>query len=62
MTTQSWLLLAVYMAALLAAVKPLGLYMAKLMEAPRWQPLARLESGVFRWCGIKDEMNWRQLR
>jgi len=60
MTTQSWLLLAVYLAALLAAVKPLGLYMAKLMEAPRWQPLARVESGVFRVCGIQDEMSWRQ--
>jgi K+-transporting ATPase ATPase A chain len=54
------LLLAVYLAVLLAAVKPLGLYMAKLMDAPRWQPLARLENGVFRLCGIKDEMNWRQ--
>ena len=60
MSTQSWLLLAVYLVVLLAAVKPLGLYMAKLMEAPRWQPLARIENGVFRLCGIKDEMNWRQ--
>ncbi len=60
MTTQSWLLLAVYLVVLLAAVKPLGLYMAKLMERPRWQPLERLENGVFRLCGIKDEMNWRQ--
>jgi K+-transporting ATPase ATPase A chain len=61
MTTQSWLLLAVYLAVLLAAAKPLGLYMTKLMEAPRWQPLARLESGVFRVCGVKkDEMGWRQ--
>jgi K+-transporting ATPase ATPase A chain len=61
MTSQSWLLLAVYLAVLLAAVKPLGFYMAKLMEAPRWQPLARLEAGVFRLCGIgREEMNWRQ--
>ncbi|MGH8702506.1 MAG: potassium-transporting ATPase subunit KdpA, partial [Burkholderiales bacterium] len=60
MTTQSWLLLAVYLVVLLATVKPLGLYMAKLMEAPRWQPLARLENGVFRLCGIKEEMNWRE--
>ncbi len=59
MTFQSWSLLAVYLVVLLAAVKPLGLYMAKLMEAPRWQPLARLENGVFRVCGIQDEMNWR---
>ena len=60
MTTQSWLLLAAYLAALLALAKPLGLYMAKLMEEPRWQALARFEHGMFRLCGIKDEMNWRQ--
>lgn len=61
MTTQSWLLLAAYLLVLLATVKPLGLYMAKLMDAPRWRPLARLEAGVFRWCGIgREEMGWRQ--
>jgi K+-transporting ATPase ATPase A chain len=61
MTTQSWLQLAVYLVVLLAAVKPLGLYMAKLMETPRWQPLARIENGVFRLCGIgREEMSWRQ--
>lgn len=59
MTTQSWLLLIVYLAALCVAVKPLGLYMAKLMDAPRWRPLARLEKSVFRICGIRDEMSWR---
>jgi len=61
MTAQSWLLLAVYLLVLLATVKPLGLYMAKLMDAPRWRPLARLEAGVFRRCGIgREEMGWRQ--
>ena len=61
MTTQSWALLAVYLAVLLATVKPLGLFMAKLMEAPRWQPLARLEQGVFHLCGIQQaEMGWRE--
>lgn len=61
MTTQSWLLLAVYLTVLLAAVKPLGLYIAKLMEAPRWQPLVHLESAVFRFCGVAPgEMSWRQ--
>jgi K+-transporting ATPase ATPase A chain len=60
MTTQSWLLLAVYLIVLLAAAKPLGLFMAKLMEAPRWRPLASVERGVFRLCGIRDEeMSWR---
>ncbi|OOO03733.1 MAG: Potassium-transporting ATPase potassium-binding subunit [Chromatiales bacterium USCg_Taylor] len=60
MTTQSWLLLAAFLVVLLATVKPLGLYLTKLMETTRWQPLARLENGVFRVCGIQDEMNWRQ--
>ena len=60
MTTQSWTLLAAYLVVLLAAVKPLGLYMARLMEAPRWRRLARVERGVFRLCGIRDEeMGWR---
>ncbi|MGE0289617.1 MAG: potassium-transporting ATPase subunit KdpA [Acetobacteraceae bacterium] len=61
MTTQSWLLLAFYLVVLLAAVKPLGLYMTRLMEAPRWQPIARLENGVFRVCGVgSEEMSWRR--
>lgn len=61
MTTPSLLLLAVYLLILLVAVKPLGLYMAKLMDAPRWQPLARLESGVLRFCSVgREEMSWRQ--
>lgn len=61
MTAQSWVLLAVYLTVLLATVKPLGLYLASLMDAPRWRPLARLEAGVFRLCGIGDEeMGWRQ--
>lgn len=61
MTTQFLLLLAAYLTVLLITVKPLGLYMSKLMDAPRWRPLARIESGVFRLCGIRDEgMNWRR--
>jgi len=61
MTTQSWLLLAAYLVVLLATVKPLGLYITKLMDAPGWPPLARLEAGVFRVCGIgREEMGWRQ--
>jgi len=61
MTSQSWLLLAVYMAVLLAAVVPLGAWMARLMEAPRWQPLARLERALFRACGVAEpEMGWRE--
>jgi K+-transporting ATPase ATPase A chain len=60
MTNQSWLLFAVYLAVVLAAVKPLGLYIAKLMDAPRWQPVLRMEGAMFRLAGIKGEMTWRQ--
>ncbi len=61
MTLQSGLLLAVYLAVLLAWVKPLGLYITTLMEAPRWPSLARVEAGVFRLCGIpSEEMSWRR--
>jgi K+-transporting ATPase ATPase A chain len=62
MTTQSWLLLAAFLVVLFATIKPMGLYIAKLIDGgPRWQPLARVENGVFRLCGIgREEMSWRQ--
>lgn len=62
MTQHAWLLLAANLAVLLATVKPVGLYLAKLIDgAPGWQPLARCKTGVFRLCGIsQQEMNWRQ--
>ncbi|GMU47472.1 MAG: potassium-transporting ATPase potassium-binding subunit [Porticoccaceae bacterium] len=60
MTAQAWGLLAIFLAALLATVKPLGLYLTKIMEAPRSRPLARLEAAVFRLCGIDGEMGWRR--
>jgi hypothetical protein len=61
MTTRSWLLLAVFLVVLFATVRPLGLYIARLIEGgPRTPLLARLEEGVFRLCGIREEMGWRQ--
>jgi K+-transporting ATPase ATPase A chain len=60
MTAQAWGLLLLFLAMLLATVKPLGLYLAKLMQAPRWQPLARAEAALLRRCGIDGEMGWRQ--
>jgi K+-transporting ATPase ATPase A chain len=61
MTTQSWLLLAAFLVVLFATVRPLGLYIARLIEGgPRTPVLARLEAGVFRLCGIREEMGWRQ--
>ena len=64
MTGQSLGLLALYLAVALLCVKPLGLYMANVLEGrPIW-PLragAGLERLVYRLCGIDPgaEMDWR---
>jgi len=62
MTTQSLLLLSVYLLVLLATVKPLGLFLARLIEGPLgWKPLDWLESRLLRLCGVRqEEMHWRQ--
>ncbi|MGH8605160.1 MAG: potassium-transporting ATPase subunit KdpA, partial [Gammaproteobacteria bacterium] len=62
MTTQSLLLLAAYLLVLLAAVKPLGLFFARLIEGPLvWRPLDWLEARLLRLCGVQqEEMSWRQ--
>ena len=57
MTMPSWWLLTVYLTTLLSLVKPLGLYMTTLMDAPRWLPLAKVERGLFRLCGIGHEIH-----
>ncbi len=59
MTASAWLLLVVFLGVLLATAKPLGLYLVRLMQAPRWRLLARVETVLFRLCGIRDEMGWR---
>jgi K+-transporting ATPase ATPase A chain len=61
-TNHAWLLLVLYLAALLLLVKPLGIYIAHVMEgrlAPASLP-ARLEAAVCRLCGIRHEedMGW----
>jgi len=64
MTGQSLGLLALYLAVALLCVKPLGLYMANVMEGrPIW-PLragARLEALIYRLCGVDpaEEMGWK---
>jgi K+-transporting ATPase ATPase A chain len=56
---------AVLLGLLLACVKPLGLYMARVFEGgPGW-PLragAGLERGIYRACGVEPqaEMDWKQ--
>ncbi len=62
MTLHSSLFLSVYLLVLLAAVKPLGVYLAAFVEGPlAWRPLDRLEARVLKLCGVaREEMSWRQ--
>ena len=64
MTAQSWGLLALFLAVMLLAVKPLGLYMARIMEGEPIAGLgagARLEALIYRLCGIDPagQMGWK---
>jgi potassium-transporting ATPase potassium-binding subunit len=64
MTGQSLGLLALYLAVALLCVKPLGLYMAYVLEGRPIRPLragAGLERLIYRLCGIDpgEEMGWR---
>jgi potassium-transporting ATPase potassium-binding subunit len=65
MTAASQILIIVYLAVVLLCVKPLGLYIANVMEGrPIW-PLrvgAPLERWIYRLCGINPaaEMGWKQ--
>ena len=65
MTAASQILIIVFLAVTLLCVKPLGLYMANVMEGrPIW-PLrvgAPLERWIYRLCGINPalEMGWKQ--
>jgi K+-transporting ATPase ATPase A chain len=65
MTAPSVALVGAFLAVMLLCVKPLGLYMARVMEgrAPAaLRPLARLEALIYRLCGIDAarEMDWRE--
>lgn len=55
----SWMLLLAFMSILLILAKPLGDYIARVMEGGggRFQVL---EKYLFRWCGVKpgEEMGW----
>jgi K+-transporting ATPase ATPase A chain len=65
----SWLQIGVYFAVLLALVKPLGAYMARVYEGGKTglEPaLGRLERLLYRLCGVRSdggagwqEMNWK---
>ncbi len=64
MNTLAWLKIALFLALLLAAARPLGLYMARVYEGERtWMQrlLGPLERVIYRVCGVAPErsMNWK---
>jgi len=59
MTLQSLLLLLVFLAVLLATVKPLGLWMSRLLRGDMPVPLAALDQGVLKLVGSTHDMNWK---
>jgi len=64
MSLNGWLQIGLYFLVLLALVKPLGWYMARVYEgAPvgLGRVLGPLERGIYRLCGVRagDEMDWK---
>lgn len=62
---QNWIQIALFLLVLLACVKPLGLYMARVYSGyfgERYRALQTMESWLFRFCGVDqaNEMNWKQ--
>jgi K+-transporting ATPase ATPase A chain len=60
----SWAQIALYFVVIFAAVKPLGLYMAKVYEGEKTflsPAFTWLERGLYKVCGIdlKEEMSWK---
>jgi K+-transporting ATPase ATPase A chain len=65
MTTNNWIQLGIYLAVLLALVKPLGWYMARVYQGQSCGLdglLGWLERGIYRVSGIDParEMSWRR--
>jgi K+-transporting ATPase ATPase A chain len=65
MSANGWLQFAIYSLILLATVRPVGVYLARVMEGERtWlDPVLRpIERLIYRLSGVKSdqEMNWRE--
>ncbi|MDZ7621165.1 MAG: potassium-transporting ATPase subunit KdpA, partial [Candidatus Competibacteraceae bacterium] len=63
MTAHAWLLLGLYLLVLLALVKPLGIYIAEVMEGRSTGALrlgSPIEAVIYRLCGVRkdEEMGW----
>jgi K+-transporting ATPase ATPase A chain len=65
MTWQGWLQIAVFLALIVAAVKPLGAYMARIYEGDRIvleKALGWLERMIYRACGIPNDADEREMK
>ena len=65
MSVNGWLQFAFFSLILLACVRPVGVYLARVLEGERtWlDPVLRpFERLIYKLCGVKDdhEMNWRE--
>jgi K+-transporting ATPase ATPase A chain len=65
MSVNGWLQFAIYSLVLLATVRPVGIYLAHVLEGERtWlDPVLRpFERVIYKLCGVnaEEEMNWRQ--
>ena len=65
MSANGWLQFAIYSVILLATVRPVGIYMARVLEGERtWlDPVLRpFERLIYKLCGVNadKEMNWRE--
>ena len=59
MSNHAWTLLGLFLVVLLLTVKPLGIYIANVMEG-RFRLAGKIESPIYRLCGIRqdEEMGW----
>lgn len=59
MNWNNWIQSSLYLLVLILAVKPLGIYMAKIYEK---QSIGRIEGFIYRLCGVKPAqgMSWKE--
>ncbi len=65
MSANGWLQFAIYSLVLLATVRPVGIYLAHVLEGERtWLTpvLLPIERLIYKLCGVnaEEEMNWRE--
>ena len=65
MSVNGWLQFGLFSAILLASVRPVGIYLARVLEGERtWlDPVLRpVERLIYKLCGVHadKEMNWRE--